>query len=124
MRKGFTLIELLAVMTILAILAAIAIPKFTKVLHDSQVKTNSANEVLIKSAAELYWANESGTDSEKALKLGGTSGAEVIAGHVLITSDYLKDQLSDPRNHEVYILKVTATSPLKIEVKPKNSSGY
>ena len=124
MEKGFTLMELLAVMTILIILSAVAIPKFTKVLHDSQVKTNKVNEMLIKTAAEIYWSSESSADSEKAVKLGGTTGAEVTGGHVLITDSYLKDELIDPRNHEPYILKVTNTSPLIIEVAPKNTNGY
>ncbi len=60
-QKGFTLVELIVVMAILAVLAAIAVPRYTDMLSDAKTKADTANQQLIKKAAELYYANE-GTD--------------------------------------------------------------
>ena len=53
-QKGFTIVELLIVMAILAVLAAIAIPKYNGVLKQSKIDSNAANITIIKQAAELY----------------------------------------------------------------------
>lgn len=54
-QKGFTLVELIIVMAILAVLAGIAIPKFTGVLAKSKQDANDANVKMIAHAAELYY---------------------------------------------------------------------
>jgi type IV pilus assembly protein PilA len=61
--KGFTLIELLIVISIIGILAAIAIPQFSAYknrAYQSDVKANLQNLYL---ACKAYWADNVGTDS-------------------------------------------------------------
>lgn len=55
--KGLTLVELLAVIVILAIIAAIAIPAFGKIIDNSRIKSEKANAIRVIEAAELYFAD-------------------------------------------------------------------
>lgn len=57
-QKGFTLIELLAVIVILGIIAAIAIPAISNVINKSENKSQAQEALQIISAAKLYVANE------------------------------------------------------------------
>ncbi|AFA49391.1 prepilin-type N-terminal cleavage/methylation domain-containing protein [Acetobacterium woodii] len=54
--KGFTLMEVIVVIAILGALAALAIPRFTGVLENSQEQTDLANIRIVESAIELYQA--------------------------------------------------------------------
>ena len=54
MKKGFTLIELLAVIVILAIISAIAIPIVIKVINDVKVNSLKISMSNIEKAVELY----------------------------------------------------------------------
>ncbi|MEW9053306.1 MAG: prepilin-type N-terminal cleavage/methylation domain-containing protein [Neobacillus sp.] len=56
-QKGFTLIELLAVIVILGIIAAIAIPAIGNVISKSDTKAKAQEGVQIINAAKLYVAN-------------------------------------------------------------------
>jgi type IV pilus assembly protein PilA len=54
-QKGFTLIELLAVIVILGIIAAIAIPSITTIINNSKEDAIRADGKLILNAAKLYY---------------------------------------------------------------------
>lgn len=55
--KGLTLVELLAAIVILAIITAIAIPAFGKIIDNSRIKSEKANAIRVIEAAELYFAD-------------------------------------------------------------------
>ncbi len=53
--KGFTLIELLLVVVILAVLAAIAIPRFSSSAKEAKISACKANIANINTQLELYY---------------------------------------------------------------------
>ncbi|APC48027.1 prepilin-type N-terminal cleavage/methylation domain-containing protein [Virgibacillus halodenitrificans] len=57
-QKGFTLVELLAVIAILAIIVAIAVPTIGNVISKSEEEAHSANVELIENAAKLAAVSE------------------------------------------------------------------
>lgn len=57
-QKGFTLIELLAVIVILGIILAIAIPAVTNIIQNSRIDAHISNAQQIESAAKLYYADK------------------------------------------------------------------
>ncbi len=56
MRKGFTLIELLIVVVIIGILAAIAIPKFSKTREKAYFSAMKSDLKNLMSAQEIYYS--------------------------------------------------------------------
>lgn len=60
-QQGFSLVELIIVMAILAMLAGIAVPRFTGVLDKSKQNAHDANVDMIARAAELYYQTHNQT---------------------------------------------------------------
>jgi type IV pilus assembly protein PilA len=57
--KGLTLIELLAVIVILAIVSAIAVPSIGGIIENTRIKAVKADAVTILNAANLYFTDNS-----------------------------------------------------------------
>ena len=55
-RKGFTLVELVVVISILGILAAIAVPKFTGSTQKARIAADQANRRTLMGAATMFFA--------------------------------------------------------------------
>ena len=73
-RKGFTLIELIVVLAVLAIIMAIAVPRFLGVQDDAKDKADAATTQMVQKAAELYFAKnnvDNGTVTVAKLKTDG-----------------------------------------------------
>jgi len=77
--KGLTLIELLAVIVILGIIAAIAVPSIGNIIQTQREKSVIADALMALSAADLYFAEN---PSEATV----TVGAKVPATDKLIPS--------------------------------------
>lgn len=56
--KGFTLLELIIVISILAVLVAIAVPKYNNSREKSLITAHNSNVKVLEAAALNYYANE------------------------------------------------------------------
>ena len=80
-KKGFTLVELLIVIIIIAVLAAIAIPKFSNSSQRSKESSLRANLKLVRSAIDLFRADTGAYPASFAgLTASTTSGLNTTAG--------------------------------------------
>lgn len=74
--KGFTLVELIVVMAVLAVISAIAVPRFLGVQEDAKIEADYATAAMLGKAAELYLVKENGStisiDALNTASLGGT----------------------------------------------------
>jgi type II secretion system protein G len=73
-QRGFTLLEMMVVVAIIAILAGILIPNFTRARAQAATSACMANEKTIATALELYF-----TDNQKYPASGSVNSAFVTA---------------------------------------------
>ncbi|MGN7470665.1 competence type IV pilus major pilin ComGC [Brevibacillus sp. SAFN-007a] len=66
--RGFTLIELLAVIVILGIIAAIAVPSIGNIIDNSRKDSHIANARMIVDATRMYLVNNSSATSPVTLE--------------------------------------------------------
>lgn len=68
-RRGFTLIELIVVLAVLAIIIAIAVPRFVGVREQAKVDADYATGSLIAKTIELYTARGLTTEAQFRVEL-------------------------------------------------------
>ncbi|GHH97187.1 prepilin-type N-terminal cleavage/methylation domain-containing protein [Neobacillus kokaensis] len=85
-QKGFTLIELLAVIVILGIIAAIAIPAIGNVIKKSDQKASVQEGIQIINAAKMYVADNPNT-TDVTLDMNGSATTTALKDYL----DRVKD---------------------------------
>jgi general secretion pathway protein G len=86
-KKGFTLVELLIVIIIIAVLAAIAIPKFSNSSQRSKESSLRANLKLVRNAIDLFRADTGAFPASLAgLTTSTTSGLSAAAATCTIAA--------------------------------------
>ena len=107
-RKGFTLVELLAVIVILAIILAIAIPGITGIISNAKVSAFESDAKMIITGIEYA-----------AMEADVTGGTPPDIGDISTTLD---DYGADPSNYDhVYIIY---NNPYTICVESASSSEF
>lgn len=76
--KGFTLVELIVVMAVLAVISAIAVPRFLGVQDQAKLDADYATGAMIAKAAELYYVKEE-------------DAVNPVLASVLVTDNYIND---------------------------------
>jgi prepilin-type N-terminal cleavage/methylation domain-containing protein len=80
-KRGFTMVELLVVIIIIAVLVAIALPKYFAAIYTARVRSCQANMKIINTAAQAYFAQNKTWPTEVANMLDpSVPGANVPAG--------------------------------------------
>ncbi|MDR6549672.1 prepilin-type N-terminal cleavage/methylation domain-containing protein [Paenibacillus qinlingensis] len=92
--KGFTLIELLAVIVILAVIAAIAVPYILGVIEKSKKNADVATFHQVYEAARLYVTTEN-------IDVSSATGTTITVRGTLMAKNYLEKAITLPSNKQI-----------------------
>lgn len=104
-KKGFTLIELVIVIAIIALLAAIAIPRYQKSRDQAAITAHNANVSMLKTAGTV-----------RLNEMGENDGVETWPNE--ISSSYVEKWPEIPKLRNVETLK--GKSQYKVTINPQS----
>jgi len=99
-QKGFTLVELLAVIVILGIIAAIAIPSIGHIISKTNDKATVSEAVQIIDAAKMYVASEGITSDATITK----TELDPYVDNIKATTTYSVSVVFDDNGHPSYTI--------------------
>ncbi len=93
---GFTLLEMLIVVSVMTILASVAIPKFSNMLQKAQEGSLKGNLGTMRSALMIYYSDNQGTNPSCAVGPNSTVLADVLIPKYLASIPAVKNGLHPP----------------------------
>ncbi len=99
--RGFTLMELMIVVSILAIMASIALPKYADMLLKATEGTQKGNLGSLRSALQIYYADNTGIFPSCAVSPGSTVLTDALIPKYIPNIPMVKNGLH-PTTNSVY----------------------
>lgn len=114
-KTGFTLIEIMIVVTIIGLITAFALPKFTKSMEKERARRTSSNLRIIHSALEIWKAN---SDSYPANGAQDLSYLNTSLGLNILDTDFNYTYTNNGSSYTVDAQKSDASYTIRITQAP------